>query len=148
MKRPNKLRMKDLQNALHREKDFVDHCKNGDQKDNPQVIEMRLRAEGRVEILDAVIRAIRGDVVDLHIFAYSFSQMQLPIETQKQVPTEFAWSDEFHKSVEICLCPFCQAEIIGRWKDETRQLIPAKTCRHFSDFIAGANGRPTAFFKK
>ena len=57
----NKLTIASVEKALKKNLDFVDHCMKSDQKENPQVIQMKLQAVGRVDALQAVLDAMRGD---------------------------------------------------------------------------------------
>ena len=52
--------------AIDRTKGYIENCKGND---NPQVIEMRLKAEGRLAALEDVSYALRGDIVNLRILA-------------------------------------------------------------------------------
>lgn len=58
----NKLTITAVEKALRRNLDFVDHCIKSEQKDNPQVEVMRNQAVGRVDALQAVLDAMRGDL--------------------------------------------------------------------------------------
>jgi hypothetical protein len=58
-----------LKMAIKREKDFISGCESSDQKNNPQVIEMRVRAEGRLEAFEAALYAKRGSFCLLNIYA-------------------------------------------------------------------------------
>lgn len=58
-----------LKAAILREREFISGIEKSDQKDNPQVVTMRLQAEGRLQVFEAVLFALRGDQVDLKIFA-------------------------------------------------------------------------------
>jgi len=57
----NKLTIKDVRKALQKNLDFVDHTMKSNQKDNPQVIKMTEQAIGRIDALQAVLDAMRGD---------------------------------------------------------------------------------------
>jgi hypothetical protein len=57
----NKLTIKDVRKALQKNLDFIDHTMKSDQKDNPQVVKMTLQAVGRIDALQAVLDAMRGD---------------------------------------------------------------------------------------
>ena len=57
----NKLTIASVEKALKKNLDYVDCCMKSDQKDNPQVVEMKLQAVGRVDALQAVLDAMRGD---------------------------------------------------------------------------------------
>ena len=57
----NKLTVAMVKKALKKDLDFVDNCIKSEQKDNPQVIEMKLQAVGRVDVLQAVLDAMHGD---------------------------------------------------------------------------------------
>jgi len=61
----NKLTIAAVEKALKKNLEFVDHCIKCDQRDNPQVIEMKLKATGRVDALQAVLEAMRGDTVSI-----------------------------------------------------------------------------------
>jgi hypothetical protein len=55
-----------LEQAIERERDFVLSCRMCQQRDNPQVVESRLRAEGALEGMEIVLRALKfDDAVDL-----------------------------------------------------------------------------------
>ena len=58
-----------LKLAISREKDFIASCLSCDQRNNPQVIESRLKAEGRLDAFEAVLYSARGSNVLLRIFA-------------------------------------------------------------------------------
>lgn len=62
----NKLTITAVKKALQKNLDFVDHCMKSEQKDNPQVIEMKLQAAGRVDALQAVLEAMRGDTLGIN----------------------------------------------------------------------------------
>jgi len=55
-----------IEQAITRTETFTANCKGSD---NPQVIEMRLRAEGRIATLEDVLYAIKGDITNLRILA-------------------------------------------------------------------------------
>jgi len=55
--------------AIEKDTSFVKGCNESDQRQNPQVVEMRLKAEGRIDGLDCVLRAIKGDNCLLRIIA-------------------------------------------------------------------------------
>ena len=55
-----------VEKALKKNLDFVDHCMKSDQKDNPQIIEQKLQAVGRVDALQAVLFAMRGDTSEMN----------------------------------------------------------------------------------
>lgn len=57
----NKLTIKMVQAALKKNLDFVDHCTKCKQKENPQVVRMSIQAAARVDALQAVLDAMRGD---------------------------------------------------------------------------------------
>jgi hypothetical protein len=58
-----------IEQAISKETDFVSGCKTSDQRNNPQVIEQRLKAEGRIDALDSVLSALNSDTVYLRILA-------------------------------------------------------------------------------
>jgi len=62
---PAQLRAK-LTTALERERGYVQTCMTCDQRNNPQIITMRLKAEGRTDALEAVLLALRGDMSPLN----------------------------------------------------------------------------------
>lgn len=55
-----------ISQAIEREKKFIESCKGND---NPQVVAMRLKAEGRLDALESINRALSGDLVELRIMA-------------------------------------------------------------------------------
>lgn len=57
-----------LRSAIARERAFIASCKSSDQRDNPQVIEMRLKAEGRLDAFEACLDAARGSFALLRIW--------------------------------------------------------------------------------
>ena len=57
----NKLTIASVEKALKKNLDYVDYCMKSDQKENPQVVEMKLQAVGRVDALQAVLDAMRGN---------------------------------------------------------------------------------------
>lgn len=69
MRHKNRLLVSTLKQAINRKRDFVTSFATGDQKDNPQVIEMRIHDQGQLEALEAVLSAIHGDPVWLNIMA-------------------------------------------------------------------------------
>ena len=58
-----------LKLAIEREWTFIRSCQESDQRNNPQVIESRLKAEGRLDAFEAVLYSARGSNVLLRIFA-------------------------------------------------------------------------------
>ena len=67
MKSTKKTLERKIEHALERAKIQLDAFSTCEQKDNPQVVAMRLEASGRVEALQAVYLAMRGDEVELNI---------------------------------------------------------------------------------
>ena len=55
-----------LDQAIAKKKDFIHHCYG---KDNPQIVEMRLRSEGELAAFEDVRLALEGDLVNLRISA-------------------------------------------------------------------------------
>jgi len=55
--------------SIKREADFIASCKTSAQRDNPQVVEMRLKCEGRLEAFEAVLDALHGSFCFLRIWA-------------------------------------------------------------------------------
>lgn len=58
-----------LELAIKRAAEFSNSCRASDQKDNPQIIQMRLRADAQVEAMQDVLDALRGDFTCLKIMA-------------------------------------------------------------------------------
>jgi hypothetical protein len=58
-----------LKAAIAKERNFIKACKETDHRDNPQVIEMRMHSEGRLEALEAVLDAARGNLCYLRSMA-------------------------------------------------------------------------------
>lgn len=58
-----------LQSAIERDEGHIEFCKRCSQPDNPQIVEGRKRAEARVDLAQAILRALEhGDFVDLSFF--------------------------------------------------------------------------------
>jgi hypothetical protein len=58
-----------IKSAIERERTFIKSCNESNQRDNPQVIKSRLLAEGRLDALEVVLAAARGNTVYLRILA-------------------------------------------------------------------------------
>ena len=64
-RRPLKEIRADIRQAIEKDRKFL--VNTTDMKENPQVKEMRLRAEGRIEAFRAALDALEGDNVLLNI---------------------------------------------------------------------------------
>lgn len=62
----NKLTIAAIEKALKKNLDFVNYCLKCDQRDNPQIIKKREQATGRVDALQAVLDAMRGDLLGIN----------------------------------------------------------------------------------
>jgi hypothetical protein len=58
-----------LEEAIKKLVEFSNHCRASEQKNNPQVILMRERADAKIDIMQDTLYALRGDFVNLKIIA-------------------------------------------------------------------------------
>ena len=68
--------------------------------------------------------------------------------TQKQINT--MWTlDTTGKMTESAVCPFCGTLNQGEHQDNVKAgyIKSIKSCRHFVDFVMGANNKISVFFE-